>query len=1033
MAIQNRTFTDLINFTRGTGATRINAAGLIVGVDFSSTSNTITTGSKTFTLTADANVNRDWSVGSSVIAVSQAGATGTMTGTVTSYTPSTQALVINVTSITGSGTSTNWRIGSLEVRRDSNGVLVEGQHSTANLDSILVVPEAVTATVTRFQNFNSGAGPFGLPYTQAAITASAGGFLSNGAVSPAFSNFCIVRFFCRVTSGTAIANTRLNDQLPVESDQTITTEWKQFTYTFLFQATNQQVRLIRGVSVGTTYEFAGIEVYADPQGIPNSVIPVNGVAVTRAADSLTATATTLAALRQGEGTLVVTAQNPDNGIAQKRALRLTGANGEIRIAKQGVGTTANFTKMVEGDGLRLMGTASGNSIKNDGLESGTISVIEKRTGANINVGTLSALTFNGAGIFAATNGAEEVFFEQNLSVFNGIGITAVSATGCHYTGTSFLSASNTTGIVIKSNGTSYRRINTPVITQSTNEVTSGLVGATNRVVIVGNNGFIATSDDDGETWTARTSGTASNLNGASFGSVGGTNYFIAVGNGTARYSTDGINWLAATGATGNLFDIHIANGIAVAVNTAGLIFTSTNGTSFTQATNSNTTNVLAGVTYSTSLNLWVSCGAGGTVVTATNPSGTWTLQSSGVVANLNEVSIFNNAIYVVGDSQTLLTSTNGTTYTSLTAGVTGNLIGIAASPTTLLITGQLGAMASSTNGTTFTSRTNNGQTLNGIAFGAGKFVSVGNTANGSGYIATIDADGTVTRRVSNRTTNLNNVRFLGAQFLATGLGSTISTSTDGLTWTSRATGSIDPFDVAYSGSLYVAVGAGGGQGRVSTSVDGATWGTATSFTGSGTQLNAIDFANGVFVLVGNGGVIATTTNGTTYTLRTSGTTQNLTSVMYSTRDSRWYAAGNAGTLLFSEDNGATWQSVQNAGLGAITNSGVQASLLTRTQWQPGTNRIVLSYKNNSIHTSINGFESTTDKDTGSIPTVTSISIGDSFNGYISSISFDPRGLSAADTSRVSGGGTPDFAVNSLSANSLGDEISVNNSGDTLNA
>jgi hypothetical protein len=56
-------FSDVVTFTRAGGATRVNQAGRIVGVDFSSTSNTISVGSKTFTLVSDANNNRDWFVG----------------------------------------------------------------------------------------------------------------------------------------------------------------------------------------------------------------------------------------------------------------------------------------------------------------------------------------------------------------------------------------------------------------------------------------------------------------------------------------------------------------------------------------------------------------------------------------------------------------------------------------------------------------------------------------------------------------------------------------------------------------------------------------------------------------------------------------------------------------------------------------------------------------------------------------------------------------------------------------------------------
>lgn len=168
------TFSELFTFSRSTGATRVNEDGLIVGVDFSSTSNTIGTGSKTFVLTATANVNRSWSVGEKVVAVSQAGATGSMTGTVTSYVASTQTLVIDVTSITGSGSSTDWRIGSLEFRYDHNpvtlapkGGLVEGQATNTyfpskNLTSAfyLLVNGAATANQTASEDGSVNASLF---------------------------------------------------------------------------------------------------------------------------------------------------------------------------------------------------------------------------------------------------------------------------------------------------------------------------------------------------------------------------------------------------------------------------------------------------------------------------------------------------------------------------------------------------------------------------------------------------------------------------------------------------------------------------------------------------------------------------------------------------------------------------------------------------------------------------------------------------------------------------------------------------------
>jgi len=115
-------------FTRGSGATYIGSDGLIHGVDTSTTSNTIGTGSRTFTLAATAGQDQLWRTGD---AVEASNGSNSMVGTVTSYTPSTQVLVCNMTSIGGSGTFTSWRIGYRGPRFDHTsagvcrGLLIE--------------------------------------------------------------------------------------------------------------------------------------------------------------------------------------------------------------------------------------------------------------------------------------------------------------------------------------------------------------------------------------------------------------------------------------------------------------------------------------------------------------------------------------------------------------------------------------------------------------------------------------------------------------------------------------------------------------------------------------------------------------------------------------------------------------------------------------------------------------------------------------------------------------------------------------------
>jgi len=77
------------------------------------------------------------------------------------------------------------------------------------------------------------------------------------------------------------------------------------------------------------------------------------------------------------------------------------------------------------------------------------------------------------------------------------------------------------------------------------DIVSGSVGGTIYWVIVGNGGRIAYSTDGGLTWTTSSSGTVENLYQVDFNPNAET--FVAVGNGEViTRSTDGINWTADT-------------------------------------------------------------------------------------------------------------------------------------------------------------------------------------------------------------------------------------------------------------------------------------------------------------------------------------------------------------------------------------------------------------------------------------------------------------------------------------------------------
>jgi hypothetical protein len=133
-------------FTRGSGATYIGSDGLIHGVDTSTTSNTIGTGSRTFTLAATAGQDQFWRAGD---AVEASNGTNIMVGTVTSYDAATQSLVCNMTTVSGTGTFTSWRIGYRGPRFDHDPVTLACRG--------LLIEEGRTNLLSRSEEFNETA------------------------------------------------------------------------------------------------------------------------------------------------------------------------------------------------------------------------------------------------------------------------------------------------------------------------------------------------------------------------------------------------------------------------------------------------------------------------------------------------------------------------------------------------------------------------------------------------------------------------------------------------------------------------------------------------------------------------------------------------------------------------------------------------------------------------------------------------------------------------------------------------------------
>ena len=127
------------------------------------------------------------------------------------------------------------------------------------------------------------------------------------------------------------------------------------------------------------------------------------------------------------------------------------------------------------------------------------------------------------------------------------------------------------------------------------------------------------------------------------------------------------------------------------------------------------------------------------------------------------------------------------------------------------------------------------------------------------------------------TNHLYGVTASGSQFLAVGASGTILTSSDGVTWTARTSGTSQPlFAVARSASEFVAVGE---SGTLLDSSDGINWVAGTS--GVSANLFGVNWSGTQFIVLGANGTILTSPDGAIWTPHSSGTGQTLGSAAWS--------------------------------------------------------------------------------------------------------------------------------------------------------
>lgn len=159
-----------------------------------------------------------------------------------------------------------------------------------------------------------------------------------------------------------------------------------------------------------------------------------------------------------------------------------------------------------------------------------------------------------------------------------------------------------------------------------------------------------------------------------------------------------------------------------------------------------------------------------------------------------------------------------------------------------------------------------------------------------------------TTQNSGVTAGLSEIAWSGSLYVVVGASGTILTSPDGTSWTQQLSGTSNHLRaVHWNGNLFVATG---DLGTILTSSNGTLWLKETS--GTTASLNGIEWDGSQFVVVGTtgtAGIILTSPNGTFWSSQYPGTTSSLNDVVWN--GTQFLAAGTGSVVLTSPD-GINW-------------------------------------------------------------------------------------------------------------------------------
>lgn len=364
-------------------------------------------------------------------------------------------------------------------------------------------------------------------------------------------------------------------------------------------------------------------------------------------------------------------------------------------------------------------------------------------------------------------------------------IDSITWTVNNYTSNGYLTTSAGLNIIFGDNGLVLTSTDLKTWTKrtsnTTNNLTCGVISSNGTIVIGGSNGTIITSTD-GITWTVRTSGVSVTFNSIL---ANGTLLVIAGATGTLRKSTDnGVTWSSAYGSATSIDfnSIKLNNGSYIIVGTTGFCSTSPDLTTWTTRT-TNTTTILRDSTYGNGYYSIV--GDNGIALYSTDIAN-WVGSTSTTTNNLIAVT-YNNGFVAVGDSGTIIISPNGRNWNTVSSvKTTNNLIDVQINGTNLIAVGSNFTVIKSTDNNIWTTLFE--KPVNDIK--SCLFDSVTNLYTATTYGKIYNSyDGLVWSVQDITFSGFNKVEYLNGKYILFStvsnplITSTVYESTNGTTWT----------------------------------------------------------------------------------------------------------------------------------------------------------------------------------------------------------------------------------------------------------